>query len=66
MSTVSEIESAISKLSLDEKQSIRDWLDDIIEDQLEVTDDFKAKVDRAKREIAQGVYSRTRKPEASR
>ena len=62
MSSVKEIESALAKLTLDEKQAIRDWLDDLIEDQLEVNDKFKAKVQRAKQEIADGVYSRVRKP----
>ena len=47
-----------------QKQAIRDWLDDLIEDQLEVNDEFKAKVQRAKQEIADGVYSRVRKPKA--
>jgi hypothetical protein len=62
MSSVKEIESALAKLTLDEKQAIRDWLDDLIEDQLEVNDKFKGKVQRAKQEIADGVYSRVRKP----
>ena len=64
MSSVKEIESALAKLSLEEKQTVRDWLDDLIEDQLEVSDKFKAKIQRAKQEIADGVYSRVRKPEA--
>jgi hypothetical protein len=62
MSNVKEIELALAKLTLDEMQAIRDWLDDLIEDQLEVNDEFKAKVQRAKQEIADGVYSRVRKP----
>jgi len=62
MSSVKEIESALAKLTLDEKQTIRDWLDDLIEDQLEVNSEFKTKVQRAKQEIADGVYSRVRKP----
>ena len=63
MSSVKEIESALAKPTLDEKQAIRNWLDDLVEDQLEVNDEFKAKVQRAKQEIADGVYSRVRKPE---
>jgi hypothetical protein len=45
-------------------QVVRDWLDDFIEDQLDVSEEFKTKIQRAKQEIADGVYSRTRKPEA--
>jgi len=64
MSTVQEIESAITKLPLEKKEALRDWLDETIEEQLEVSDGFKAKVQRAKREIAAGVFSRTRRPDA--
>ncbi len=66
MSSVKEIESALAKLTLEEKQAVRDWLEDLIEDQLKVSDEYKAKVQRAKQEIAEGVYSRVRKPEAGR
>ncbi len=65
MSTVKEIESALNGLSLEEKQAVRDWLDDLIEDQLEVSDEFKAKIQRAKREIADGQHSRAPNPEAA-
>ena len=62
MSTVKEIESALTVLSLEEKQSVRDWLDDLIEDQLEISDEFKTKIQRAKQEIADGVHARIRQP----
>ena len=48
MSTVKEIESALTMLSLEEKQAVRDWLDDLFEDQLEISDEFKAKIQQAK------------------
>jgi len=64
VSTVKEIESAIERLPLQDKEAIRDWLDKIIEDQLEISDEFKAKVTRAKKEIAKGTYSRIRRPDA--
>jgi hypothetical protein len=60
MSTVKEIESAISGLSLTEMQAVRDWLEDLIEDQLEVSDEFKAKIQRANQDILAGNHSRTR------
>ena len=65
VSTVKEIETAIARLPLEEKEAIRDWLDEIIEDQLEVSDEFKAKVARARAEIAEGTYSRIRRPDAA-
>ncbi len=48
VSTVKEIESALTVLSLEEKQAVRDWLDDLFEDQLEISDEFKAKIPQAK------------------
>jgi hypothetical protein len=45
-------------------QAVRDWLDDFIEDQLEVSEEFKTKILRAKQEIADGVYSRVRQPKS--
>jgi len=64
MSTVKEIETAIARLTVEDMEAIRDWLDDLIEDQLEVTDEFKAKIQRAKKEIASCIHSRVRQPDA--
>ena len=66
MSTVQEIESAITKLPLGEKEALRDWLDEAIEVQLEVSEEFRTKIQRARREIAAGVFSKVRQPEAGR
>jgi hypothetical protein len=63
MITVKQIESALERLPLEELQAVRDSLEDFIQDQLEVSDEFKAKIQRAKQEIADGVYSRVRKTE---
>lgn len=62
MSTVKEIETALTRLPLEEMEEVRDWLDEFIEDQLEVSDEFKAKIQRAKHEIAAGMHSRVRQP----
>ena len=64
MRNVLEIESAISRLSLVEQQVIRDWLDDRIENQLAVSEGFKAKIERAQRELADGIQSRERRPDS--
>jgi hypothetical protein len=66
MSTVQGIETALRKLPLEDMEAVRDWLDEFIDDQLEVSDEFKAKIQRAKQEITGGVYSRVRHPEAGR
>ena len=61
VSTVKEIEAAIPKLSRAEIEEIREWIDDYLEDQLELTDDVKAKLDQSRAEIAAGQYT-TRSP----
>jgi hypothetical protein len=61
--SVKQIETALTTLSLEEKQAVRDFLDDLIEDQLEIAPEFKEKIERAKKEIADGVYSRIRQPQ---
>jgi len=62
MSTVQEIETAIVRLSPTEREAIRDWLDELVEEQSEVSDAFKAKIALARQEIARGEVSRIRAP----
>ena len=57
MSTVKEIQAAIPKLSREQVEEIRQWIDDYLEDQLELTDDVKTKLDQSRREIAAGEYN---------
>jgi hypothetical protein len=54
MSTVQEIEAAIPRLSRNEVEEVRAWIDDFLEDQLELTDEVKAKLDQSRHEIAKG------------
>ena len=61
MSTVKEIQAAIPKLSREEIEQIRTWINDYLDDQFELTDDVKAKLDQSRREIAAGQYT-TRQP----
>jgi hypothetical protein len=61
MSTVKEIQAAIPNLSREEIEQIRTWIDDYLEDQLELSDEVKAKLDQSRREIAAGQYT-TRQP----
>ena len=62
VSTVKEIEEALPKLSRAEIEEIREWIDDYLEGQLELTDDVKAKLDQSRAEIAAGQYG-THRPE---
>jgi len=61
VSTVKEIQAAIPKLSREEIEQIRQWIEDYLEEQLELTDEVKAKLDQSRREIAAGQYT-TRQP----
>jgi hypothetical protein len=64
MSSVKEIESALTRLSRRELESIRDFLDDLMEEELELSDAYKEKVARAQAEISRGEHSRTKQTES--
>jgi hypothetical protein len=49
-----QVEEQVKRLSAAEQEALRDWLDNMLEDELEFTDEFKAKIERAKRDIADG------------
>ena len=54
MSMLEQVEDQVKRLSAAEQEALRDWLDNLLEDELEFTDEFKAKIERAKRDIAEG------------
>jgi len=54
MSTVGEIEAAIARLPVKEAEEVREWLEQWLEDQLEMTPEFLASVERGKADIAAG------------
>ena len=54
MSTVAEIESAIEKLSHREVEGLREWLEQWLEDQQEMTPEFLASIQRGKADLAAG------------
>jgi ABC-type Zn uptake system ZnuABC Zn-binding protein ZnuA len=59
--SVREIESAIQRLSPQELREFLAWFEDYCEDNLELTDDVKAKLQQAREDVGAGRY-RTRKP----
>jgi len=61
MSTVKEIEEAIPRLTRAEVEQLREWIEDYLEDQLELTDEVKSKLDQSRGEIAAGQFT-TRRP----
>ena len=56
MSTVKEIQEAIPKLSRKEIEAVRDWIEDYLENQLELTEEVKEKLDQSRRDIAAGQF----------
>jgi hypothetical protein len=61
MSTLQEIETAVPQLSREELLQLRQWLDVLCEDQMELTDEVVGKLDQSRAEIAAGQF-RTRQP----
>ena len=62
MSKVARIRSELEKLSQAELRQIRDWLDNIIEDDRELTPEFESAIQQSEREMAKGLRPRTRQP----
>ena len=54
MSAVQEIQAAIMDLSRHEIESLLSWIDDYLEDPLELSDEVQAKLDQSRRKIAEG------------
>lgn len=63
MSTVQEIEKAMQQLTTEELIELRERLDALVEDELEISDEFKASIERGQRDIAEGRV-RIQQPEA--
>ena len=62
MSKVTQVEAELEKLSQAELRQVREWLDDVIEDDLEFTPEFEAGIKQSEREMAKELRPRTRQP----
>jgi hypothetical protein len=62
---VEQVEDELRKLSRAELRQIRQWLDDVIEDELEFTPEFERSIQRSERDMAAGKSARVREPEGS-
>ena len=51
---VQEIEQAIQSLPRSEVERLREWIENYLEDQLEITDDFAVRIERGRKDIAEG------------
>jgi hypothetical protein len=59
------MEAELRKLSQAELCQIREWLDDMIEDELQFTPEFEGSIQQAERDMAGGKSARVREPEGS-
>jgi hypothetical protein len=62
VSKVQQIEQDLEKLSPAELNQIRDFLDDLLEDELDFTLEFEAQIRQSEKEIAASLRPRIRKP----
>lgn len=60
MNTVQQIELAMQKLAPAELREVHEWLENFMEDQLEMTEEFEAGIAKSKRLFAAGVQPRVR------
>ena len=60
MSKLEQMETELRELSQTELRQICEWLDDVIEDDLEFTPEFEASIRRSQRDLAEGRISRVR------
>lgn len=56
MSTVAEIESAISRLPVADAEALQEWLEQWLEDQRGMTPEFLATIERGKADLAEGRH----------
>lgn len=55
MPTIEQIKNDVKRLSKNDREALLDWLTDLLEDELELTDEFKAKIEQGKADIAAGL-----------
>ena len=56
MSKLEQLEDQVKRLSVAEQEALRDWLENLLEDRLELKDEFKAEIEAGKKDIADGRY----------
>ena len=54
MLTVLEIEDAIQRLPRSDQETLREWLENLLEDQLVLRDEFKSEIEAGQRDLAEG------------
>ena len=60
MSTLAEIESAITRLPVADAEALQEWLEQWLEDQRGMTPEFLAAIERGKADLAGGRHRTVR------
>ena len=61
MKTLEQVEADVRMLPPEKQEELRDWLENLLEDQLEFTDEFKAKIQHGEADLREG-RTRIRRP----
>ena len=61
MPTLEQVEEQVKMLSKAEREALLDWLGNMVENELEFTDEFKAKIERGEQDLREDRV-RVRKP----
>ena len=61
MKTLEQVEADVRLLPPPLQAELRDWLENLLEDRLELKEEFKAEIEAGKKDLAEGQY-RTRQP----
>jgi hypothetical protein len=61
MPTLEQIEEQVKQLSRAEQEDLRDWFENVLEDELEMTDEFKARIEGGEQDLRErrGESART-------
>jgi predicted transcriptional regulator len=54
MSKLEQIKDDVKRLSKADQKALLDWLTNVLEDELELTDEFKAEIERGEADLAAG------------
>ncbi len=61
MPKLDQIEKDVMLLTKAEQEAMREWLENLLEDSLELKEEFRAEIETGKRDVVLGRY-RVRKP----
>jgi hypothetical protein len=54
--TLKQVEADVRQLSSQEQEQLREWLENLLEDRLELTDAFKEEIEAGKKDLTEGRF----------